>query len=246
MDVLIIDDEMLARQRLVRLLGKIPGYQVVAEAGDADTALAAMAEFDPDIVLCDISMPGGDGLQLAARLAQLEDAPALIFCTAYDQFALEAFAVQALDYLLKPVAVERLQAALDKASRVNRVQRQMLTAAPAPAGAVARTHISASSRRGVTLIPLQAVQYFLADQKYVTVCHDGGEHLLDESLKELESELGAAFIRVHRNALVAAERIESLQRTPQGLYQLLLRGATRPVTVSRRHAGPLREWLARR
>lgn len=245
MDVLIIDDEMLARQRLIRLLDKIPGYRVVAEAGDAGAALAAMAEFDPDIVLCDISMPGGDGLQLAAQLTQLDDAPALIFCTAYDQFALEAFAVQAVDYLLKPVAVERLQAALDKASRVNRVQRQVLAADPLPA-APARTHISASSRRGVTLIPLETVQYFLADQKYVTVCHDGGEHLLDESLKELERELGASFIRVHRNALVAAARIETLQRSPQGLYQLLLRGATQPVTVSRRHAGPLREWLARR
>lgn len=245
MDILVVDDEPLARQRLTRMLQKLEDCQVVAEAASADEALAAIIDFDPDLVLCDISMPGRSGLQLGAELAALEDPPALIFCTAYDQHALAAFAVQAVDYLLKPVSESGLQQALEKARRVNRVQRLAIqSGTPLPPGS--RSHLSARNRRGVTLIALDTIHYLLADQKYVTAYHDAGEHLLDESLKELEQEFGSHFIRVHRNALVAADRIESLQRTPAGVFQLELRGAVNPVTVSRRHAGPLREWLAKR
>ncbi len=242
MDLLIVDDEPLARQRLVRMAGNLEDCRVVGEADSADTALGLICTQDPDVVLLDIRMPGEDGISLAHRIAQLEDPPALIFCTAYDQYALDAFGTQAVGYLLKPVKAEQLREILDKAKKLNKLQRAAAST-PRPASASQRSHISAKTRRGVELIALDAVRYFIADHKYVTVHHTGGEHLLDETLKELEEEFGERFLRIHRNALVSVAHIEAVERSGQGQYQVRLMDMEFRPIVSRRHASGLKQFI---
>lgn len=243
MDLLIVDDEVLARQRLVRMVEKLDDCQVVGEADNADAALAAICALDPDVVLLDIRMPGEDGLSLAHRIARLEDPPALIFCTAFNEYALEAFGTVAVGYLLKPVKAEQLTEVLAKAQRLNKLQRAAMSE-PRPTQAnPQRSHITAKTRRGVELIALDDVRYFIADQKYVTVYHLGGEHLLDETLKELEEEFGENFLRIHRNALISVRHIEAVERNPQGQYQVRLSDTEHKPVVSRRHAGSLKTLL---
>ena len=121
MRVLIADDEPLARDRLRAMLGEIPGVEVVAEAGDGHAALHACAEHHPDMILLDISMPGIDGLETARHLAEFDPRPVVVFCTAYDQHAVRAFAADAIDYLLKPVEPERLKQAVERV-RARRAQ----------------------------------------------------------------------------------------------------------------------------
>ncbi|HYQ39722.1 MAG TPA: LytTR family DNA-binding domain-containing protein [Pseudomonas sp.] len=245
MNVLIVDDEPLARERLARLLGQLDGYRVLEPcASNGEEALALIDSLKPDIVLLDIRMPGLDGLQVAARLCEREAPPAVIFCTAHDEFALEAFQVSAVGYLVKPVRPEALEEALHKAQRPNRVQLAALTRPAAEGQGVPRSHISARTRKGIDLIPLEQVIYFIADHKYVTLRHEHGEVLLDEPLKALEDEFGERFVRIHRNALVARERIERLQRTALGHFQLYLRGlGDEALTVSRRHVAGVRKLM---
>lgn len=243
MDILIVDDETLARQRLLRMVEKIDGFSVVAEADNAEDALIAITQHDPDIVLLDIRMPGRDGLSLARDIAELDDAPAVIFCTAFDQYALDAFGTNAVGYLLKPVKAEQLLQVLEKAQKLNKIQRGAAQQQAAPKTEAQRTHISAKTRRGVELIPLDDVRYFLADHKYVTVFHRAGEHLLDETLKELEEEFGARFVRVHRNSLVSVKHIEALERNAQGQYQVRLADTELRPVISRRHVSDLKELL---
>ncbi|WP_331352809.1 LytTR family DNA-binding domain-containing protein [Cellvibrio sp. UBA7671] len=243
MDILIVDDEVLARQRLLRMVEKIEGFSVVAEADNAEDALVAITQHDPDIVLLDIRMPGRDGLSLAQDIAELEDAPAVIFCTAFDQYALDAFGTNAVGYLLKPVKAEQLLQVLEKAQKLNKIQRVAAQKDNKPKSENQRTHITAKTRRGVELISLEDVRYFLADHKYVTVYHRAGEHLLDETLKELEEEFGARFVRVHRNSLVSVKHIEALERNAQGQYQVRLADTELRPVISRRHVSDLKALL---
>lgn len=264
MDIIIVDDEPLARDRLRRMLRDESDYRVVAQAATAEETLAAVQEWNPDMVLLDIQMPGDTGLQAAAQLAALDNPPAIIFCTAYQQYALEAFAVNAQNYLLKPVRKEQLLQALDKAQRLNRAQRQQLAAVPGtaassapvtgtPTGAAtalpsvaaeARTHISARTRRGLELISLDKVLFFAADQKYVTVYHEGGEILIDDTLKDLEREFADRLVRIHRSLLVVLARVEAMEKNRLGQFELRLRGTDQRPVVSRRHASHLRELLS--
>ena len=243
MDILIVDDESLARQRLLRMVEKIEGFSVVAEADNAEDALIAITQYDPDIVLLDIRMPGRDGLSLAQDIAEVEDAPAVIFCTAFDQYALDAFGTNAVGYLLKPVKAEQLLQVLDKASKLNKIQRVAAQKTTDAQAENQRTHISAKTRRGVELIALEDVRYFLADHKYVTVHHRTGEHLLDETLKELEEEFNGRFVRIHRNSLVSIKHIEALERNAQGQYQVRLADIELRPVISRRHVSDLKELL---
>ncbi|ACE84386.1 LytR/AlgR family response regulator transcription factor [Cellvibrio japonicus] len=243
MDVLIVDDETLARQRLVRMVEKLEGFCVVAEADNAESALHAVINQDPDIVLLDIRMPGKDGLDLAQDISKLDDPPAIIFCTAFDNYALDAFGTNAIGYLLKPVKAEQLLQVLDKASNLNKLQRQAAEQKRGTSASDSRTHISTRTRRGVELIPLDEVRYFIADQKYVTVFHLGGEHLLDETLKELEEEFGNHFLRIHRNALVSVKHIEAIERNAQGQYQVRLNGCAQKPLISRRHVSGVKDFM---
>ncbi len=241
MDVIVVDDEPLARDRMVRMVSKMEGCEVVAQAENVEQALLAVAEHDPDVVLLDVRMPEEDGISAAKKITNMEDPPAVIFCTAYDEYALDAFSTDAVGYLLKPVKQEDLEAALLKAQKLNKVQLAALSERKAPADQ--RKHISAKTRRGVELIPLDDVRFFIADHKYVTVYHIEGETLIDDTLKELENEFTNLFVRIHRNALVAIKAIEGMERNAQGQYRVRLKDIEEKPIVSRRHVSRLRELL---
>ncbi len=236
--VLIVDDEPPARERLRSLLTEIADVEVVGEAMSGGEALAHTHELSPDVVLLDVRMPGMDGLEAARHLNVLEEPPAVIFTTAYDTHAVEAFEANAVGYLLKPVRKEQLAASLMRAGRLTRAQLQRLAAAGA---GERRTHIAARHREGLRLIPIEEVQYFLADQKYTTVRHVQGQDLIEDSLRLLEGEFGAAFVRIHRNALVGVKHLERIERNAEGQHFVRLRGCEAPLAVSRRMAGELKE-----
>ncbi|MBN7768561.1 LytTR family DNA-binding domain-containing protein [Marinobacter daepoensis] len=237
--ILIADDEPLARQRIQRLLEAQPGYQVCGEAADGHDALRKVAELEPDIVLLDIRMPGMDGMDAAAQLSQLHSPPALIFCTAYDHYAIQAFEVRAAAYLLKPVRREALVDALARAGKVNRLQSQAL----AQANGGSREQLAVRTHRGTELIDLANLYYCEADQKYVTLHHTGGETVCDYTLKELEQAYPDHLLRIHRHTLVGVGFIQGLRRSTDGQNQLALRGRSDVLQVSRRHATSVRQWL---
>ncbi len=243
MKVLIVDDESLARDRLRRMIAKIGGYEVVGEAENGRQANELSQSLLPDIVLMDIRMPGMDGLSAAERIVEQAEAPAVIFCTAYGEYALEAFEVTATGYLLKPVTAEKLEAALAKAQRLTKPQLEAVGQHNRGELPSHRRHLSASSRSGMQLIPVEDVRVLYADQKYVTAYHVNGEALLEDSLKSLEEEFDQRFIRVHRNALVAHSFIEGLERCGQGSYCLRLSNCSFKPQVSRRHLTQLRKLL---
>lgn len=241
MRVLIADDEPPARQRLSALLAELGRpCQVVAAVGDGQQAIEACRRGRIDLALLDIRMPVTDGLDAARRIAELEHPPAIVFVTAYDDHALEAFETQAIDYLLKPVRRDRLLRAFEKASRLTRPQLDALAAVADPDADAA---ISASYRGGILRIPLNEVLYLRADSKYVVVRHAGGEALVEESLKQLDARFPGRFLRVHRNALVAPTAVSGTQRTGDGRTEVMFRDIDDRLEVSRRHVSEVRRWL---
>lgn len=245
MHILVVDDEDLARLRLVKMIESMEGHEVVGEATNGAEALAAIEECDPDIVLMDVRMPGEDGLSAAHAIAELPEPPAVIFCTAYNEYALEAFETLAVGYLLKPVQEEQLIATLNKAQKTTKVQKHSLQNEAEEVEDEQRKHISAKTRKGVELIPITNIHCFLADHKYVTVIHADGETLIDDTLKELEIEFPKKFVRVHRNSLVAIEKIEGMERSSAGQYEIKLKNVEYRPVVSRRHVASVRDLLNR-
>jgi two-component system response regulator AlgR len=237
--ILIVDDEAPARDRLRALVEALPDAEVVGEAANGVEAIDQALGLGPDIVLLDVRMPGLDGLQVAQRLAAAPEPPAVIFTTAYDEYALPAFETQAVAYLLKPIRADKLAAAIDKAGRLTRPQ--LAQAAQAARFVERRTHIAVRRRDGTRLVPIEEVLYFFADQKYTTVRHLQGEELIDDSLRALEDELGRAVVRIHRNTLVLVDRLTAIERDPDGQYFVRLRGCPERLAVSRRMASELRE-----
>ncbi|AHK77881.1 chemotaxis protein CheY [Ectothiorhodospira haloalkaliphila] len=241
MKVLIVDDEQPARERLASLLERMPDYEVVANASNGLQAVRLAQQLEPDIVLLDIRMPGMDGLEAASHIAEMETPPAVIFITAYEGHAIEAFETHAVGYLLKPVRQERLQEALEQAGRPNRAQLGHLQDSTHQSRT--RSHICARVRGNLELIPVESVHYFQADQKYVTVRHDEGEVLIEEPLKALEEEFGEDFLRIHRNALVAKSRFCGMEKNNQGGFEVVLKDSGERLEVSRRHVAEVRRFL---
>lgn len=238
LSVMIVDDEAPARQRLRDLLAdvatEVPNA-VVAEAANGLLALAAIEELPVDVALIDIRMPKMDGIELARHLAQLEHPPVIIFVTAYDAYAVQAFELNAIDYLVKPVRAQRLAAALHK---VNYSRTPMAPQVLAQIQQGARTHLSCHERGRLLLIPLPEILYLKADLKYVTARTASREYLLDESLTHLEQEFSERFIRLHRSVLVARESIAGFEKSAtddaETQWQALLRGIPEKLPVSRR------------
>jgi len=189
-------------------------------------------------VLLDIRMPVMDGLEAARHIAGFESPPAVIFCTAYDEHALAAFEANAVDYLVKPIRRERLQAALERARRFSATTFEKVEAA---AGASRRSHLCARVRGNLVLVPVADIQYLLAEDKYVVVHHPGGEVLVEEALKALETEFAERFVRIHRNCLVSRERLTALTRSNDGRVFAQLQGVSAPLEVSRRNLPGLRK-----
>ncbi|MGI9234580.1 MAG: LytR/AlgR family response regulator transcription factor [Woeseiaceae bacterium] len=249
MKVLIVDDEKPARDRLVQILEDEDDYQVVGEAGNGQEALALAARFEPDIVLLDIRMPGLDGIETARHLNELDHSPAVVFATAYDEYAIDAFEARAVGYVLKPVRRSRLVAALSQASRL--ASSELRDVATEANMGTQRRHVSATVKGELKLIPIGSISCFLADQKYVRAEYDNGRDLLDESLKSLSEEFSDRFVRIHRSALVAVDRIERIEKTGDGRSRVVLRGGRdvdshvddKELIISRRHVAEVRRRL---
>ncbi len=235
MRVLIVDDEPLARERLVRLVGDIDGFYSVGEAASGHEAVEKSHELQPDVVLMDIRMPGMDGLEAARHLSTLSEPPAVIFTTAYNDHALEAFEARAVGYLLKPIRMEKLRVAMENATRRTRAQLHHHGSQ--------RTHLCTSIGNLVSLIPVDNVLFFRAEHKYVTLVHTKGESLIEEPLKLLEEEFGSRFVRIHRNALVSVEHIGGMEKTIEGKQRLVLNGTDIKLEISRRHLPEVRKMI---
>jgi two-component system response regulator AlgR len=241
--VLIVDDEAPARARLRDVLADCSAdmkLDVVGEAATAREALELLAATPADVVLLDIRMPEMDGLELAQHLQKLSPPPAIVFTTAYDAYAIKAFEVHAIDYLLKPIRAARLKDALTRAlsgrSPSSAVLREMSKSAPA--------FLSAQERGRIHLIPIDEVLYLKAELKYVTVRTPQREYLIEEALARLEQEYGERFVRVHRNCLVARAAIRGFERASadgEGQWLALLEGCDEKIPVSRRQQHIVRE-----
>ena len=241
--VFIVDDEAPARERLKELLGDIAAEvptSVVGEARHGVEAVERVPASEAQLVLLDIKMPGMGGLEVARHLATLEQAPRIVFVTAHDQHAVEAFDLNALDYLLKPVRAERLAAALRKATVPE--AEKLANAADAP-----REYLSVPERNRIVLVPVRDILFLRAEQKYVTVRTREREHLIEEPLVALEREFAVRFVRIHRNCLVARTAIRSFERAPgedeEAHWLVVLDGFEEPLPVSRRQWPLLRDLV---
>lgn len=249
MKVLIVDDEKPARDRLRQLIDDFKVHEVVGEAANGEEAIAMAANLHPEIVLLDIRMPGVDGIETAHHLNSMEVPPAVVFTTAYDEYAIDAFDARAIGYVLKPVRRERLERALEHASRLT---GKALSELAVDSGLESRrNHVCARVRDELRLIPIADIAFFAADQKYVCVHHVNGKDLIDDSLKSLEQEFSDHFVRIHRGALVAVHKIDLLEKMADGKTRVVLRDglhgdANDPdneLVISRRHLADVRRRL---
>ncbi len=243
MKILIVDDEPPARDRLRQLLEDTNAHQIVGEAGNGREALDVAAKTSPDVVLLDIRMPGMDGIETAHHLNKAAVPPAVVFTTAYDEYAIDAFEANAIGYVLKPIRLERLENALHQAARLT---SEVLNDAGRKAGGSGRRqHICARLHDELKLIPVKDVLYFVADQKYVSVVHAGGRDLIEDSLKLLESEFKDTFVRIHRGAVIAVSAIETLKKDEDGRTRVILRecASDDELIVSRRHIADVKRRL---
>ncbi|HEY8011564.1 MAG TPA: LytTR family DNA-binding domain-containing protein [Rudaea sp.] len=235
MKALIVDDEPPARARLVSLLQECGDVELLGEAGDGRTAVEIAARLAPDLVLLDISMPLMNGLEAARHLATLDPAPAVIFCTAFDEHALAAFDANAIDYLVKPIRLERLQGALARAQRYSGGAVAKLQLEQLDAQSASRTHLCVRVRGNLVLVPVTEIDYLMAEDKYVVVHYRGNAVLIEEPLKALETEFGGRFVRIHRNCLVAKARLVGLVRTTDEHVFAKIAGCEVQLEVSRRN-----------
>jgi len=239
--VILADDETLARARLADLLMDLAeefSVEIVAQAGNGVLALERAADTPADVILLDIQMPGMNGLEAARHIAGLPHPPAIIFVTAFDEHALQAFELRAVDYLLKPVRLARLREAL---SRI-----RPLAVDDAAALAPRRTHFSLLERGRIWRVPVAEVLYLRAELRYVTARTREREYLLDESLVKLEEEFGNDFLRIHRNCLIARAHLEGFQRVAddgEGRWLALLKDWSEKLPVSRRQMHVVREFV---
>ncbi len=238
--ILIVDDEQPARERMRELLGDCAAacpHSIVGECANGYDALSTLTRESVDLVLVDINMPQMGGMEFARHALNLDVSPSIIFVTAHDQYAVQAFELNAIDYLLKPVRASRLEAALQKAARSRdepHPGRELLASIdPNP-----RRHLSVAERGRILLVPVAEVIYLKAEQKYVTLKTTQNEHLLEESLAHLEMEFGGQFVRIHRNCLVARAAISGFERVAdaegEAGWAVSLRGLEEKLPISRR------------
>jgi two-component system response regulator AlgR len=231
--ILIADDEAPARSRMRDLLGDIAHVEIVAEAKNGKEAIDLAESCKPDVMLLDIRMPVMDGIEAAQHAQKLEPKPHIIFTTAFDAYAIKAFDLNAIDYLLKPIRQERLQAAINKAHALQ--PNQIAALKPLQK---ARSHLSIHERGRVLLVPIETIVYLRAELKYITVRTVEREYLIEESLTHLEVEFGERFIRLHRNCLVAPQFITGYEKRlnddNEQQWVALLKHIPETIAISRR------------
>lgn len=237
--VLVVDDETLARQRICSLLADCtgPAASVVGEAANAVQAVEFLQHHAVDAVLADIHMPGMDGLALAKALETLPRPVAVVFITAYAEHAVAAFELAALDYLTKPVRLERLQLTLQKIERFTHTDK-------GPEADFSQEVLVIQERGRTERVPLAQVLYLKAELKYITVRTAGRSYILEGSLSELESRHASRFLRIHRNALVARRAVRALEQhhdpeEGEG-WAVRLDGVEEVLFVSRRQLAAVR------
>ncbi len=262
MKILIVDDEPLATERLCQIVTEIAEeideQHKIYTACNGIEAIKSANRYDPDIILMDIRMPGMDGLEAARHISALDEPPAIVFTTAYDEYALQAFESQAIDYLLKPIRKESLEKALKNCCKLNKLQLEVLSLKNQKD--FARTHITVQIRGNILLIAVENIICFLAEHKYTTVKYTKDELLMErsvqdnptetaleetiieETLKSLEQEFSQYFLRVHRNALIRKDKIQSLIKT-ENTYIVKLKQLHKGIEVSRRHVSDVRKWI---
>jgi len=241
----LVDDELPALNRLQDVLGDCQHdcpHEVVGTATNGVTALARLAELDVDAVILDIQMPQMSGIEVARKLLSLTKPPAVIFSTAFEDYGVAAFDVRAVDYLLKPIRQDRLLTALHRVIDLHRVQPTHISASSANA----RSHFSVTERGRVHLIPVGDAKYLKAEQKYITLRTMDREYLLEDSLTRIEEEFGQAFIRIHRNCLVARDALAGFEREVQtggeAHWVAVLRDLPERLAVSRRQQHVIKEF----
>jgi two-component system response regulator AlgR len=242
--VLVVDDETPARRRLRELLDDCAAALPLAVVGEAQSGREAMEllqSVSVDLVLTDIRMPDMDGMELARHLLKVPHPPVVVFTTAYNEHAVQAFEVNAVDYLMKPVRVQRLLSALQKVPKLKPAQKD----APPEQSSSARRFLSVTERSRVILVPIEDVIYLKAELKYITIRTAQREYLLEESLTKLEQEFGPRFVRVHRNCLVARSFIRGFERRVNddgdAHWEVVLNGVPESLPVSRRQQFVVRE-----
>lgn len=252
MRALVVDDEAPARRRLVRMLSEIPGVTTVGQLDDGDAVLRALETVSADVIFLDVRMPGLDGLTLAQRYASL---PAIVFVTAYDQYAVEAFNVDAVDYLLKPVRPERLLATIERVRKHSAKQQDVDSSLARPSTRIDRAlassragekpalpRVISSSRGLIKLFDAREVTRFWAADKYTLFRADGAEQMTEEPLGALEERLAPhGFLRVHRAELVRIDAVRAL-RAETGCHELSLSDG-QVARVSRRVLGTIKDAL---
>ena len=242
--ILIADDEAPARSRLRDLLDECREsfpLAIVDEARNGREALDVLNREKVDIVLLDIRMPEMDGLEAARHIAGMEQRPSIIFTTAFDAYAIKAFEVNAIDYLLKPIRQARLLAALQKTRAGPPVSRQALDAAANQP----RRHLSVHERGKIHLVPLAEVLYLRAELKYVTVRTAQREFLVEESLTSLEEEFKDLFVRIHRNCIVARSAITGFERNAEESesgWAVVIKATGEKLAVSRRQQHVVKQF----
>lgn len=245
MAVFVVDDEEPARQRIKELLNDCNAQielETVGEAANGVEALEKLASQHADVVLVDIRMPQMDGIELAQHLNKLDKPPVIIFTTAYDNYAIQAFEQHAIDYLLKPIRLGRLFEALTRARAAVPVKSEVLQELmPEP-----RKNLSIHERGKILLIPVESILYLRAEMKYITVRTAEREYLAEESLGSLEKEFAVRFIRIHRNCLVAKSEIESFEKVAEegneSHWTVRLKGLEERLPISRRQQHVVKEF----
>ena len=241
LNILIADDEAPARNRLRELLADIQGTHLVGEAENGAEAIALAEQLRPQVLLLDIRMPHMDGMEAALHLQKMERPPAIIFTTAYDTHAVQAFELNAVDYLLKPIRLERLAGALKKARALLPAQMHELRQLRPQ-----RSHLSISERGRILLVPIEQVIYLRAELKYLTVRTAEREYLIEESLTQMEHEFPERFVRLHRNCIAARAFIRGFERhhslDGEVHWVALLTGVPDTLAVSRRQQHIVREF----
>lgn len=242
MKILIVDDEPLARQRLKQMIAESELGECVADGANGEQAIQLTQEHRPDVVLLDIRMPGMNGIEAAQHMMKLDEPPAIIFTTAYDEYALSAFDAHAVGYLLKPIRKEKLVEAINSAKRLTKAQINTIHSGEQEQQN-RRQHISARLGGELRLIDVNDILYLMAEHKYVTVRYTGGSVLIEESLRSLEDEFDDIFLRVHRNALVSFKAIIALDKIKGGGHKIKLLGTSETLEVSRRHLPNVRKVM---
>jgi two-component system, LytTR family, response regulator len=252
MRVLIVDDEALARRGLRSEVERLPGFACAGEASGRDEAVAAIVEHQPDLVLLDVQLGRATAFEVIEQIG-VESMPLVIFVTAYDQHALRAFEVNAVDYVLKPVDPDRLRDALEKAARqrsleqgaslAERLEHLLATTGPPPSTRKTADRLVVHDGDRLSFVDIRTVEWIEASGNYVRVHTNARNYLLRTTMNRMAERVGGTFVRIRRSALVNAQAIVTIERYAKGMFALHLRSGARLIS-SRYHQAEIRKILA--